>query len=79
MITNKNVQALERMSRQQSFIPNVGSSSRVVVQPADNREILAAIQDQTARLENVERRVEISMSEIKRRERIWNQKEAELG
>mgnify|MGYP001404857981 CR=1 FL=1 len=79
VITNKNVQALERMSRQQSFIPNVGSSSRVVVQPADNRELLAAIQDQTTRLESVERRVEISMSEIKRREKLWNQKEAELG
>ncbi|MDZ7802355.1 hypothetical protein [Thiohalophilus sp.] len=66
VITNKNVEAMERMNRSRPFIPDTGGRGSVTVQPADNRDILRAIERQTDRMERMERKVELNISEFER-------------
>ena len=78
VITNKNVEAMERMNNSRPFIPDSRGNS-VLVQPADNTDILAAIQDQTERIRTMSRTVEFNISEFKRMETKWLKKESGLG
>lgn len=77
VITNKNVEAMERMN-QQPFIPE-GNRPSVVVQGTDNSDILKAITEQTERMERMDRNIEFNISEFKRMERKWLKKESGLG
>jgi len=76
VITNKNVEAMDKMQGQQ-FIPH-GNSPSVMVQPSDNSDILKAIQEQTDRFELIERRVEFNMTEFNAKYNKWLKKEAAL-
>ncbi|MEQ9393308.1 MAG: phage tail tape measure protein [Balneola sp.] len=77
VITNKNVEAMERMN-QNPFIPDINRQA-VVVQGADNSKILNAIQAQTDRMEKMKLKTELVLTEFREEYDEFLQRESEIG
>jgi len=78
VITNKNVEAMQKMNKP-SFFPEPSINRSVVVQSGNNTDILNAIKEQTAQIEKMKLETNLVLTEFREDYDDFLQRESEIG